>query len=274
MRRCMKRVSERLRPIVSRWLRFSWRSRLVTSGDDANLTQFVDEAMRRYVAKNPKDMYAARSYPYDLRRFVRALDWLGELQVEGLKVLDLGQYGIASYVIQGRFPRNEFTTTTTDLRKPLPYPDDQFDLVLNMEVVEHLADLEYAHATVLSGVRHCLSEVRRVLKVGGRMFLSTPNACSLLVIDRALRGDPPWQYPFHFREFTPQEIQILVEESGTHIRKCRTEYVWSSPGHTPALVEFIRQSNLDSEARGDDIFLVAQKTRQLPVPRGSLGLPV
>lgn len=46
----------------------------------------------------------------------------------------------------------------------LPFPDDTFDVVASFEVFEHLADW-----------RKFLSEVRRVLKPEGLIYISTPN---------------------------------------------------------------------------------------------------
>ena len=46
----------------------------------------------------------------------------------------------------------------------IPYPDDMFDLVLSHEVIEHVTDDEVA-----------VSEMMRVLKVGGRLVMFAPN---------------------------------------------------------------------------------------------------
>lgn len=265
--------------------RSDWRDRKVpgywrAGGPDPSLqgaetpARFVDRAMRRYLAAHPGDEHAARSYPYDVLRLAKTLEWLAALQPSGLRILELGGGGVASFVLEQAFPDNEYVRDHTDLRQPLPHGDEQFDLVLAMEVIEHVADIEYAHATRLSGIRHALREVRRVMRVHGSMLLTTPNACSLLVLDRALRLEPPWQYPFHFRELTPRELQILVEQAGLHVRRFGTEYVWSEPGATPALVTYLRDNGLDAAQRGDDMFLLAQRTETLPEPRGTLDLPI
>ena len=46
----------------------------------------------------------------------------------------------------------------------LPFPDEQFDIVLSFDVLEHIPDTD-AH----------VAEVRRVLKPGGWLLLQTPN---------------------------------------------------------------------------------------------------
>jgi len=51
---------------------------------------------------------------------------------------------------------------------PLPYPDDSFDLITFTEVIEHLEN----H-------RQALREIRRVLKQGGIVIVTTPNILNL-----------------------------------------------------------------------------------------------
>ena len=193
----------------------------------------VEGAMRDYVARNPSDDYARRSLDTDVARLGRSLEWLAPLLPPEARVLELGGAGVSSHVLRGRFPEARLSTPAFDLREPFPLLSESFDVVVAMEVIEHLADLEYAHATVLSGVRSCLSEAARVLRVGGRLFVTTPNAASLLVIERVLRHEPPWLYPYHFREFTPRELRILVEGAGLHVERLATEYVWSAAEPEP-----------------------------------------
>jgi len=55
-----------------------------------------------------------------------------------------------------------------DLNYDLPFRGGTFDLVMMLEVIEHLADIP-----------HALSEVARVLKPGGVAILSTPNRLNI-----------------------------------------------------------------------------------------------
>lgn len=52
--------------------------------------------------------------------------------------------------------------------EPWPYQDEQFDLVVSMDVIEHLPDPE-----------PWLRELVRVLRPGGQLYLTTPNYGSL-----------------------------------------------------------------------------------------------
>jgi SAM-dependent methyltransferase len=77
----------------------------------------------------------------------------------------------------------------------LPLASASIDLVTSFETIEHVAD---ARALVL--------EIRRVLKPGGCLVLSTPN--------RAF-GSPQRHTanPFHVREFTADELRAVLGEA-------------------------------------------------------------
>jgi SAM-dependent methyltransferase len=61
-------------------------------------------------------------------------------------------------------PAADYITIREMSAAKLDYPDDTFDLVTSIEVLEHIAELDEA-----------LGEIRRVLKPGGRFALTTPN---------------------------------------------------------------------------------------------------
>ena len=89
----------------------------------------------------------------------------------------------------------------------LPFAAGEFDVVWAGEVLEH----------VLDGVG-LLDEVRRVLRPGGRLLLSTPDHSRRLVVWLGLRRaaferhfDPRSD---HVRFFTARTLAVLLEEAG------------------------------------------------------------
>jgi SAM-dependent methyltransferase len=63
---------------------------------------------------------------------------------------------------------------------PLPFPDHCFDVVVTLEVIEHLLDPDAL-----------LGEARRLLVPGGHLVLSTPRLDGLLVVASLLLGVQP-----------------------------------------------------------------------------------
>jgi SAM-dependent methyltransferase len=101
-------------------------------------------------------------------------------------------------------------------RDDFPYPDGTFDLVTWCEVIEHLT---------LNPV-WALAEIHRVLKPGGALVLSTPNASRADSIANFLLGrniyDPyhlgaPLMGSRHSREYTLNELDDLLRGCGFRI---------------------------------------------------------
>lgn len=78
----------------------------------------------------------------------------------------------------------------------LPFADESFDVITSFETLEHLDERSAF-----------LTELDRVLKSGGTLLLSTPNANYTQPTD----GKP--SNPFHVHEYTPDE---LADELGVH----------------------------------------------------------
>ncbi|HEX2397649.1 MAG TPA: class I SAM-dependent methyltransferase [Solirubrobacteraceae bacterium] len=88
---------------------------------------------------------------------------------------------------------------------PLPFPDAEFDVIWASEVIEHVAD-----------TARWLSELRRVLRSGGRLMVTTPYHGRLKTAVVALTGfesqfDPLGQ---HLRFYTSRSLHGLLEAFG------------------------------------------------------------
>jgi ubiquinone/menaquinone biosynthesis C-methylase UbiE len=95
---------------------------------------------------------------------------------------------------------------------PLPLPDNAFDLVLCAETLEHVRDVQLA-----------LSEVRRVLRPGGRLAVTTPAHSRFTGIDVLARGFERRFPPLspHLRFFTRRSLAALLHELGFDPRTVR-----------------------------------------------------
>ena len=92
-----------------------------------------------------------------------------------------------------------------------PYEDDEFDLVIFAEIIEHL----------LNDPCSVLREIKRVLKPGGTLILTTPNVARLENVARLISGaniyDPYSGYgPYgrHNREYNRHELEQLLKFEG------------------------------------------------------------
>lgn len=108
-------------------------------------------------------------------------------------------------------------------QEPLPLDGDAFDCVVFTEVLEHLWMFP----------ARVLSEIHRVLKPGGYVFLTTPNATQLTSRLKWLVGrtsytslDTMLSLPVHMRhnrEYTRSEVEVLLRGTGFTVEVSRFE---------------------------------------------------
>jgi SAM-dependent methyltransferase len=91
-------------------------------------------------------------------------------------------------------------TLWADATEPLPLPGESFDVVVAGELLEHLP---FPERTV--------DEARRVLRPGGLLVGSVPNAYRLRNRLVFLLGRPPEADPTHLHMYSPAEVRRLLE---------------------------------------------------------------
>ncbi len=204
-------------------------------------------------------------------RYRLSLEALRPHLARGMRVLCLGD--------AGTFEKTIFDLTgdvlayTYDLRKPFSpqIGGESIDLVLCMEVLEHVHDQEAEKPTEwrATGTRNLLAESFRLLKPGGLLFLTTPNACSLNALAKLLTMQPPMVFRPHVREYAPSELVAMVADAGFTIESVATHDCWGGgvDAHSAALIEELLARHAHaSPHRGEDIFLKARKPAAISKP--------
>ena len=85
----------------------------------------------------------------------------------------------------------------------IPFPDGEFDIVYLMQVIEHIAQ-----------PHEFLSEVGRVLKPGGALYLAMPNARSIWRHVFGTNWVAGWFAPFHLFVYSVPAIRALARAHG------------------------------------------------------------
>jgi SAM-dependent methyltransferase len=153
---------------------------------------------------------APREPPEHLRAFVESLPRAGDaldlgcgdgaltvaLAAERLTAADVSR--VALDRTRGRLdPDDRLVELEPDA--PLPFGDGEFDLVLCTETIEHVRDVQLF-----------LSEIRRVLRPGGTLALTTPANLPV--------GPRPHPLSPHLRFFTRRSLRSLLGELGFDVR--------------------------------------------------------
>ena len=133
-----------------------------------------------------------------------------ELQGEDVVAADVSK--VALERARRRLPHARTVPLTPD--EPLPLADGAFDLVLCAETIEHVRDVQLL-----------LSEVRRVLRPGGRLALTTPAHGRLSGLDVMARGFERRFDPLspHLRFLTRRSLISLLDALGFDPGQIRRE---------------------------------------------------
>lgn len=154
-----------------------------------------------------------------------------------------------------------------------PFKDGTFDTILFCEVLEHI---------VVDPLK-CFGKLRRALRPGGQLVLTTPNAVRLINFAHMLAGKNFFDryhpqngiYGRHNREFSLSEVTRLLESEGFEIKIAKmldrynydavemfvdsydeqTKLKWSGA----QLRDMLASLDAETQHRGDNIYVVAER---------------
>ncbi|HAZ10472.1 MAG TPA: hypothetical protein DCY56_05130 [Candidatus Omnitrophica bacterium] len=112
-----------------------------------------------------------------------------------VKAVDVLEKNVA--LAANKYKRNKLEFKKTDITYS-EFADNTFDAVVSFQVIEHIPENEIAGY---------LESIKRVLKKGGRAFISTLN------LDKNKKPNRPYpKNPFHIKEFTYKEFDLCIKE--------------------------------------------------------------
>jgi len=95
---------------------------------------------------------------------------------------DKGAIVEACDINKKQFISKNIKFTEADLNKKLPYKDSGFDMIISIEVLEHLENPS-----------HFIAEIKRILKKGGKAVITTPNISNIKSrLQFLFKGDLHW----------------------------------------------------------------------------------
>lgn len=170
--------------------------------------------------------------------------------------------------------KHEFGYTTLNVElSDYPWADGTFDTVLFCEVLEHIVVDPF----------QCFPKLLRVLKPGGRLVITTPNAVRLINVAHMLAGSNFFDryhpqngiYGRHNREYTLAELRLLLPRFGFEVEVAKTLDRYNYD-HTPMHVDSYEESTrlpwtpaqlraaleaagASTADRGDNLYVVARK---------------
>jgi ubiquinone/menaquinone biosynthesis C-methylase UbiE len=129
--------------------------------------------------------------------FLKCIEkWFPNAEIYGLDIDDN-----KLYLASGRL--NSAKLKKYDAHK-LPFPDDSFDIVSAIQILEHLETPELL-----------LREANRILRNGGILIIATPNPAGIAA--RVLRNRWHSYIPEHISLGTPKEWRVRVQRIGFKI---------------------------------------------------------
>lgn len=157
----------------------------------------------------------------------------------------------------GEQDNRELTVFNLNLEhENIPRNDETYDMILCFEVIEHME----------IDPMFLMSEINRVLKKNGLLYLTTPNSTSSRNVFKILNGDAPH---FHMKytktrdkyrhniEYSPSQLLDITNAAGFKARKFWTEDNFEQP--IPEIINMLAQNGYPTEHRGDNMLYIGEK---------------
>ena len=191
-------------------------------------------------------------------------------------VLDIGNdKPFTSYFLRSFNPAARFCTVSFDIPEtpvdlyavdiesdPLPFADSIFDWAIFTEVIEHM----------WRDPSHAIAQINRVLRLGGKLFLTTPNPCELHALTCVLwqaNPNPRGQYfanleSGHLHLWSIPDLRLILGAHGFLCDEVTTKNYYGYTGTIEKVVEFVKEVSPYIHLMGESIVIVSTKTSIQP----------
>lgn len=174
------------------------------------------------------------------------------------RIVEMGGSSPILEFIAYRFPSSKCYHTESDLRLEIDCPSEFADIVLSLEVIEHIKDMPEKSFDELvlfreTGIKRFVDEIQRITRSGATVFLTTPNATSSLVLERLLLEEPPMVYRPHVREFTRDELADYFQDFSIVAHTTMYNFFLLN-GESDTMRKLYAVSGASMRNRGDDHF--------------------
>ncbi len=190
------------------------------------------------------------------------------------RILELGGGGAFTEALKAFYPGFEVESEEFDLRFPFPerIKNGKYDLILCMEVIEHVIDrptdsLGWTGTFRGNGVDSMLNECRAMLVNAGphaQMFISTPNINNWRAIDNLLHFHHPHTHYAHPREMAWEDLRGFCEKAKLDVVALHYVDSWGNHGLAPDAVARLKRlltaGGFSVEKREDNIMILVRPT--------------
>lgn len=180
--------------------------------------------------------------------------------IAGKKIVETGG---ASPISTFLARENDCYSTDSDLRIGIDVETSFADIVISLEVAEHIKDQPENNFNDIvlfngSGIRCFANETHRIIKPGGSLLLTTPNCCSYRAIQNAINHEAPYIFRQHVREYNKSELVDVFKKF--NVKNHLTQFNFFMLGNQSLdFDKLFNEQNWSIEDRGDDHFFHFQK---------------
>lgn len=237
-------------------------------------TQFVHDCMRARLRADDAPMvhrYCEGVFQEGRRdHVVRAMETLRLLSNKKLltpetRLAETGDLGEVGWTLCAA--GHDCQAVKGDVRKQMLAQDASLDLLLSLEVFEHLQDIppeDFRQTAIFheNGAQGFAKECARIVRPGGHLLLTTPNATSLFSLIQMAEGQAPMLWRQHVREYTMAEVTAHFEAVGFVLEHCETwfAYHFLHPHDIESLENrYLKPLGASCEHRGDDAAFIFRR---------------